>query len=114
MSRSTPSASGSPHVSVSTQHTWRDSLPLTVAATAACGVAPARTLAAIGEFEPEDGRMKPVPGPNGSVILADDYKSRPTNARAAIKALGETPGERRVAVLGEVEQEPQNLETYRE
>lgn len=89
-------------------------VPLAVAAAAACGVPPARTLAAIADFVPQDGRMRPVAGPNGSIILADDYKSRPHSARAAIRALGGTFGERRIAVLGRIQNEPQTVETYRE
>jgi UDP-N-acetylmuramoyl-tripeptide--D-alanyl-D-alanine ligase len=89
-------------------------VPLAVAAAAAVGVPPARTLAAIADFVPEDGRMRPVAGPNGSIVLADDYKSRPHSARAAIRALGATTGARRIAVLGKIQNEPQTVETYRE
>ena len=87
---------------------------LAVAAAAACGVPPARTLAAIADFVPEDGRMRPVTGPNGSIVLADDYKSRPHSSRAAIRALAATTGARRIAVLGRIQNEPQTVETYRE
>ena len=89
-------------------------VPLAVAAAAACGVPPARTLAAIADYVPEDGRMRPVARPNGSIILADDCKSRPHSARAAIRALGATAAERRIAVHGGIQNEPQTVETYRE
>ncbi|MDX6448203.1 MAG: UDP-N-acetylmuramoyl-tripeptide--D-alanyl-D-alanine ligase [Gaiellaceae bacterium] len=88
-------------------------VPLAVAAAAACGVPPPRTLAAIADFIPQDGRMSPVTGPNGAMLLADDYKSRPNSVLAAIRALGATTAARRVAVLGRIQNEPQTVETYR-
>jgi UDP-N-acetylmuramyl pentapeptide synthase len=85
-----------------------------VAAAAACGVSASRTLAAVRDFVPYAARMRPVAGPNGSFVLADDWKSRPRSSRAAIRALGDVPARRRIAVLGDMQNEPQTAETYRE
>jgi UDP-N-acetylmuramoyl-tripeptide--D-alanyl-D-alanine ligase len=83
-----------------------------VAATTACGMGAGATLDALRDFVPYQARMRPAPGPNGSFVLADDWKSRPHSARAAVRALGDVPAARRIAVLGEIQNEPQVVETY--
>ena len=82
-------------------------------ATAVAAGADARTAASgAPRFEPPPGRMRPEPGPNGSMLLLDDAKSRLPIAEAAIRALGDAPARRRIAVLGEVQEAPQTEATY--
>jgi UDP-N-acetylmuramoyl-tripeptide--D-alanyl-D-alanine ligase len=57
--------------------------------------------------------MSSEPGPHGAMFLRDEYKSRPAAAAQAIVALGEVPVERRVAVLGEVQEFDQSPASYR-
>lgn len=75
---------------------------IAVAAAEACGVDPRTALDLIATSEPVPGRMRPAPGPNGSVLLMDDYKHRPACALAGLRTLGELPATRRIAVLGEL------------
>ncbi|MDX6511357.1 MAG: Alr-MurF fusion protein [Gaiellaceae bacterium] len=75
---------------------------MAVAVADACGVEPRAALDRAAELEPVPGRMRPAPGPNGSMLLMDDAKHRPAAALAGILALGELPVKRRIAVLGEL------------
>jgi UDP-N-acetylmuramoyl-tripeptide--D-alanyl-D-alanine ligase len=75
-----------------------------IAAAAAAGVDPAAALAAVADFEPPDGRLRPEPAPRGATWLLDDFKSRAATQAAAIRALGEIGGRRRIAVIGEVQE----------
>lgn len=77
---------------------------LAVAAARACGVSPERAVAAVARVEPAPGRLTVQPGPNGSTLLMDDYKSRLPSARAALAVLAEAPAERRIAVVGELQE----------
>ena len=78
---------------------------LAVAAARACGVAPERAVDAAARVEPAPGRLTVQPGPNGSMLLMDDYKSRLPSARAALAVLAEAPAERRIAVVGELQEQ---------
>lgn len=55
-------------------------------------------------IEPQDHRMQPVAGPNGSIILDDTYNSSPAAVDAAIDTLLQLPARRRVLVLGEMKE----------
>ncbi|HEX3832830.1 MAG TPA: Mur ligase family protein, partial [Solirubrobacteraceae bacterium] len=77
---------------------------LAVAAAEACGVPPEEALDAAGAFTPRLGRLCPIPGPNGSMFLVDDFKSRLPNALLAVRALREVPATRRIAVVGELQE----------
>jgi UDP-N-acetylmuramyl pentapeptide synthase len=77
---------------------------LAVGAAAASGVEPARALRGVRQFTPPDGRLRPMPAPGGTTWLLDDFKSRPPTQAAAIRALGELNGGRRIAVIGEVQE----------
>jgi UDP-N-acetylmuramyl pentapeptide synthase/glycosyltransferase involved in cell wall biosynthesis len=77
---------------------------LAVAAAGACGVPPEGALDAAGAFTPRLGRLCPVPGPDGSMFLVDDFKSRLPNALLAVRALREVPATRRIAVVGELQE----------
>ena len=73
-----------------------------VAAARACGVPPERAVTAVSRVDPPPGRLNVRPGPNGSTLLMDDYKSQLGSARAALAVLAEAPAERRIAVVGEL------------
>jgi UDP-N-acetylmuramoyl-tripeptide--D-alanyl-D-alanine ligase len=79
---------------------------LAVAAARACGVPPERAVAAVAQVEPAPGRLTVQAGPNGSTLLMDDYKSRLPSAQAALAVLAEAPAERRIAVVGELQELP--------
>jgi amino acid adenylation domain-containing protein len=55
---------------------------------------------------PTRGRMQPVPLPNGSIVLRDDYKSTIDTVHAALDVLEEVPARRRVVVLGDLDAPP--------
>jgi len=48
------------------------------------------------------GRLNPLPGLRGSLILDDSYSSSPAAAEAALETLGALEGRRKVAVLGDM------------
>ena len=77
---------------------------LAVAAAGACGIPPQRAVAAVERLSPAPGRLRVEPGPRGSTLLMDDYKSRLPTARAALAVLAEAPAERRIAVVGELQE----------
>jgi spore germination protein len=79
---------------------------LAVAAAEACGMPPEQALDAAGCFTPRMGRLCPSPGPRGSMFLVDDFKSRLPNALLALRALKQVPAPRRIAVLGELQEDP--------
>jgi UDP-N-acetylmuramoyl-tripeptide--D-alanyl-D-alanine ligase len=79
---------------------------LAVAAARACGVPPEQAVATVSHVKPAPGRLDIQPGPNGSTLLMDDYKSRLPSARAALAVLAEAPAERRIAVVGEMQELP--------
>ncbi len=48
------------------------------------------------------GRVNPLMGVNGSIILDDSYNASPTAVIAALNTLAELPARRRIAVLGDM------------
>ena len=87
---------------------------LAVAAARACGVPPERAVAAVARVPPVPGRLTVETGPNGSTLIMDDYKSRLPTAKAALAVLAEAPAERRIAVVGELQDRELTPEAYRE
>ncbi len=77
---------------------------LAIAAAVACGVDPDRAIDGLRQFQPPDGRLRPVAAPYGATWLLDDFKSRAATQAAAIRALGDVSGGRRIAVIGEVQE----------
>ncbi len=57
---------------------------------------------ALEKVEPEDHRLQPVAGPNGSIILDDTYNSSPSAVEAAVDTLMQIPARRHIVVLGEM------------
>jgi UDP-N-acetylmuramoyl-tripeptide--D-alanyl-D-alanine ligase len=85
---------------------------LAAAAAGACGVDLATAARGVATFRTPPGRCEAAPGPNGSLRLVDDFKSRVSTACAAVRALGELPARRRIAVVGEVMEREQTEATY--
>ncbi|GAC1371614.1 MAG: hypothetical protein NVSMB39_5540 [Candidatus Saccharimonadales bacterium] len=54
----------------------------------------------VESLKPVRGRMNPLPGVNGSVIIDDTYNSSPEAALAALAALQSAPAGRRIALMG--------------
>jgi len=62
-------------------------------------------VAALGELDPLPGRLQPLPGLNGSIILDDTYNASPTPVLAALMFVRELPpsqARRRIAILGDL------------
>ena len=60
-------------------------------------------LSALAQLPPQKGRLCPLPGRGGSLLLDDTYSASPTSALAALETLSELPASRRIAVLGDME-----------
>jgi UDP-N-acetylmuramoyl-tripeptide--D-alanyl-D-alanine ligase len=56
----------------------------------------------ISNMEPTKGRMQPVNLENGAVIIRDEFKSAQETIYAALHAFSDIPAERKIVVLGEV------------
>ncbi len=67
------------------------------------GVSPAEASAALSGLPPLPGRLNPLPGLQGSLILDDTVSATPATALAALSALACFKGHRRLAVLGDME-----------
>lgn len=59
-------------------------------------------LGALAAVEPLNGRLNPLPGINGSLLLDDTYSASPASTLAALNVLDELEGENRIAILGDM------------
>ncbi len=73
-----------------------------IGAALACGVSFAEAVRRCRDIEPQNGRLRPLPGLNGSTILDDTYNASPRSTQAALYALRDLPARRRIAVLGDM------------
>ena len=67
------------------------------------GVSDEQMIASIPQLHFEPGRMNPIPGIKGSLILDSSYNAAPASMQTALEVLGEfrlSEGARRIAVLG--------------
>ena len=91
----------------------KNMLGRSVVSSVLCGIAVARhmgvsdehILRALAKIQFESGRMNPIPGIKGSLILDSSYNAAPASTIAALEVLGEfhpTEGTRRIAVLGDM------------
>jgi len=55
---------------------------------------------ALDELAPYRGRLNPLPGIAGTVILDDSFSANPASMLAGLQTLGEYAAQRRIAVLG--------------
>ena len=63
-----------------------------------------RVIPALEALPPTPGRMEPIHLANGAIILRDDFKSALETIEAALDVLSEVPAQRRIAILGEIEE----------
>jgi len=68
----------------------------------ALGVAPESVGAGLAAATTASWRMELVTTPEGIVVLNDAYNANPDSMRAALRALGDLPATRRIAVLGDM------------
>ena len=73
-----------------------------IGAALACGASLPEVISRLGLVGRQAGRLRPLPGLNGSTILDDTYNASPRSTAAALAALAELPARRRVAVLGDM------------
>jgi UDP-N-acetylmuramoyl-tripeptide--D-alanyl-D-alanine ligase len=65
-----------------------------------------QSLARIASLAPTPGRLEPVQLSNGAFLLRDDFKSPLETIESALDVLAEIPADRRMVVLGDVEEPP--------
>ena len=73
-----------------------------IAAGLARGVALEAIAESLESMKRVPGRLNPLPGVRGSLILDDSYSSSPAAAEAAIETLAALEGRRKVAILGDM------------
>jgi len=73
-----------------------------VAAALACGMSLEDAAARLDLVERQAGRLVPLPGRAGSMLLDDTYNASPRSMEAALETLRDLPARRRVAVLGDM------------
>jgi alanine racemase len=76
-----------------------------VATALACGVPLAEAARRLVDTPPPDGRLRPLPARGGATVLDDTYSGAPPGFRAALRTLAALPARRRIAVLGDVEED---------
>jgi alanine racemase len=59
-------------------------------------------LAALAALHPVRGRLNPLPGINNSLVLDDTFSASPASTMAALGALAELEGGRKIAILGDM------------
>jgi alanine racemase len=71
-----------------------------IAIAALFGVSTAAIRRVVADFQPLPGRLRPLPGVNGSTLIDDTYSANPAATGAALQTLAAFPAPR-LAVLGE-------------
>ena len=64
------------------------------------GMAPSAIANQLAQITPVPGRMNPLPGRKGSVLIDDTYNSSPVAAIAALQTLYQIEAPQRIAILG--------------
>lgn len=86
-------------VKVASEQTLK-SAAAAVAVAAKVGLSADQIRSGLELIRPVHGRMNPLRGVNGSVIIDDTYNSSPLAAEAALKSLYGTDAPQRIAILG--------------
>jgi len=71
------------------------------AAAVAADIPPAVIARGLASVQPEPGRLQPVAGPNGSLIVNDSYNANPASLKVALEWLGQQ-GAPRWLLLGDM------------
>jgi UDP-N-acetylmuramyl pentapeptide synthase len=71
-----------------------------VAVAVKLGMGPREIVEGAEDIVPVHGRMNPLRGINGSMLIDDTYNSSPASAQAALQALYSLPAPQRIAILG--------------
>ncbi|MFN9130314.1 MAG: UDP-N-acetylmuramoyl-tripeptide--D-alanyl-D-alanine ligase [bacterium] len=100
LSLRTPLGEAKARINVPGLHNVRNALAAT-AATIACGAGLDAVLTGLDGFRPVAGRLRLLPGLEGSTVIDDSYNANPDSALAAIEVLAERDGVR-VLVLGDM------------
>jgi UDP-N-acetylmuramoyl-tripeptide--D-alanyl-D-alanine ligase len=80
-----------------------------------CGYDPARAAEALAQLRAAPQRLEITDLPGDILLINDSYNASPLSMRAAIEVLERSPGERRIAVLGDMlELGEQNEHYHRE
>jgi UDP-N-acetylmuramoyl-tripeptide--D-alanyl-D-alanine ligase len=66
------------------------------------GMSDAAIDAGLAQLRPEKGRLKSLPGLNGSRLIDDTYNASRDSMMAALEVLADQPAARRLAVLGDM------------
>ncbi len=72
------------------------------AAGMAVGVTPGEIVAGLEAFRPRAGRLEVVHLPGDILLFDDSYNANPLSMKAALTALAESGGRRKIAVLGDM------------
>ncbi len=73
-----------------------------IAVGLACDLALSEILERLSAIPRLPGRLNPLPGRRGSLLLDDTYGSSPAAAEAALETLAAVEGRRKIAVLGDM------------
>lgn len=65
-------------------------------------------LVSLASLDPTPGRLERVALANGAILLRDDFKGHLETMEAALDIFSQIPAQRRIIVLGEVEEPPGN------
>ncbi len=66
------------------------------------GIEPKKVSNCISKIRPANGRQQIIKGKKETVILDGSYNAAPSSMMSALRALRELPGERKIAVLGDM------------
>jgi len=72
------------------------------AAALTAGAKPEEVQAGLAAYQPLKGRMRVVRAPGGFTIIDDTYNANPAAMRATLEFLAQVPGERKMAILGDM------------
>jgi len=101
-------------LSVSGKHNVANALAAAAAARCA-GASTEQIVHGLQAFRAVSGRMRVLKAAAGFTLIDDTYNASPDSMRAALEVLADLPGERKIAVLGEMrELGQQSLEFHRE
>ncbi len=66
------------------------------------GVSPEKIAKRLERIRPAKGRLYPIKGKGGSMILDGSYNAAPSSMESALRTLRSLPGKRKIAVLGDM------------